>query len=1051
MKQANFKKSLWNVMRRLFTILCVITISATAYAQRHQVGGTVLDSDGAPLPGTYVLIKGTTNGATTGLDGRYKLNAKPTDVLVFTFIGMKTHEENVGKRAVINVKMEYEANKLEDIIVIGYGTKTKTTLTGAVSALKGDELIKAPSTNISSMLGGRVTGLTSVQESGQPGEDQASLRIRGSQYGVTYIVDGMPRSINDIDPNNIESISVLKDAAAAAVYGLQSAGGVIIVTTKHGKVGENQITYDGSYGISRNANFPTFLNGPEYAYYYNKGLEMDGYQAIFTDDMVKMMTNGDDTDGWANTNWIKKIFGTGHNQKHTVTATGGNDNIKYFASLGYLGQDGNIKNFTYKRFNLRSNIDAQLAKNLKMSLGIAGQYGKRERPAFIAGGGEGGDGSDAWMSVARQTIAALPFLPTTYNGLPVGSPNRSGQGSSPIAATDLSGYNKNFSLDLQTTLNLVYSVPWVKGLDIKANGAWDHGYSYSKILSTPYYIMLATIPSISVPILSYSKSMDVRNVSYNELGEGTSRYTNMTGNLWLYYNHTFGDHYVDVTLVGEMRDNRSNNLAAYGKNLPFVELAELDFAEKADNPISGMSYHSRTAGYVGRISYDYAKKYFVELSGRYDASYNFNGMNGSRWGFFPAASLGWRMSQESWLKDIKWLDNLKLRASFGETGDDSVAPYKFLNLYSSTSPLYFNGNRYTTLYASSVANPYLTWERVRAYNVGFDATMFHEMLGIEFDVFYNYNYDILQSMGGNVPGSVGSYYKDVENYSKRDTKGFEIKLSHRNVLGSGSNAFKYSVELNLSHAYTRWLKYPDSPNEPDYQRLTGHQTGEMLGWIADGLYRSEEEIDNSPWPFGQRPRVGDIKYKDINGDGVVEYQDKVFTGHSNTPAIQGGLALNGAWKGFDVALLFTAAASFDVSLTGTYYNGNDDNTVYTETFKEGGNSPKWLVTGAWTEENPNAKYPRLTVSSPTNNNGLASTFWFKDGTYLRLKTAQIGYTIPSKILDYAKIKNLRIYIEGSNLFTLDKLPKGIDPESPGVNNGYYPQQRTFMCGITITL
>jgi hypothetical protein len=225
----------------------------------------------------------------------------------------------------------------------------------------------------------------------------------------------------------------------------------------------------------------------------------------------------------------------------------------------------------------------------------------------------------------------------------------------------------------------------------------------------------------------------------------------------------------------------------------------------------------------------------------------------------------------------------------------------------------------------------------------------------------------------------------------------------------------------------------------------------MLGWVADGLYRSEDEIDNSPWPFGQRPRVGDIKYKDINGDGVVEYQDKVFTGRSNTPAIQGGLALNGAWKGFDVALLFTAATRFDVSLTGTYYNGNDDNTVYTETFKEGGNSPKWLVTGAWTEQNPNGKYPRLTVSSPTNNNGLASTFWYKDGTYLRLKTAQIGYTIPSKILNYARIKNLRVYIEGSNLFTLDKLPKGIDPESPGVNNGYYPQQRTFMCGITITL
>ncbi len=1050
MKQANLKESLWSVMRRLFTILCVITMSAVAYAQRQQVSGTVKDSDGSPLAGAYVVIKGTSNGATTGIDGRYTLSAKPVDILVFTFIGMKTHEEHVGKRASINVVMESEGLKLDDVIVVGYGTKTKTTLTGSVSALKGDELIKAPSTNITSMLGGRVTGLSSVQESGQPGADQAALTIRGSRYSVTYIVDGMPRSIDDVDPNDIESISVLKDASAASVYGLKSAGGVIIVTTKHGKQGASTINYTGSYGISRNANFPTFLNGPEFAYYYNKGLEMDGYKAIFTDDMVKMMTNGDDTDGWSNTNWIKKVFKTGQNQKHNVTVTGGTDKMNYFVSLGFLGQNGNIDKYEYRRWNLRSNVDAEVARNLKFSLNIAGQYGKNSTPGFSAGGGEGGDGGDAWMSVARQTIAALPFLPTTYNGLPVASPNNYSQGSSPIAAINESGYNRSKSFDVQTTLGLTYTVPWVKGLSVKANGSWDHGYSTSKILATPYYVMQASLPSTSSPSISYAKQIDCRLNTYNTLGEGFYRYTNMVGNLSVNFQRSFGDHNVDAMILGEERDSRYNGLAAYARDIPFVELPEISSGSyDANHNASGYSGRSRTAGYVARISYDYAKKYFAELSGRYDGSYKFNGSN-HRWGFFPAASFGWRMSQESWLKDAKWLDNLKLRFSVGETANDAVSAFQYLNSYGIGTSVYYNGTPYTALALSSVANPNLEWERVLSYNGGVDFSMWNGLLGGSVDVFYNYNYKIL-SATGSIPGSLGYYYPHYENYGRADTKGIEISLTHKNTIGTGSNAFKYNIGLNISYAYSRYLRYRDDLNIPDYQKLTGKAVGSLLGWVADGLYRSEEEIDASPWPFGQRPRVGDIKYKDLNGDGVVEYQDKAFTGHSNRPELQGGLTLEGQWKGFDFSFLFTAAAKFDVSLTGTYYNGNDDNTIYTETFKEGGNSPKWLVTGAWREDNPNAKWPRLTVSSPTNNNGLASTFWFKDGKYLRLKTAQIGYTLPKKITDFVKIKTVRVFIEGSNLFTWDGLPKGVDPESPGVNNGYYPQQRTFMGGISITL
>ncbi|MEG2061007.1 MAG: TonB-dependent receptor [Alistipes sp.] len=1054
MKQVDFLMKLSGVIRKICIVLCILTVSTAAYAQK-QVTGTIQGNDGVPLPGTNVLIKGSSVGTIAGADGRYAISAKPSDVLVFSFLGMESNETAVGMRTTIDVQLKPQS--LEEVVVVGYGTQKKASLTGSISQINGDELVKGPAMNVSSMIGGRLTGVSSVQESGQPGDDQASLIVRGSRYGVTYIVDGMPRSINDIDPSNVESVSVLKDAAAAAIYGLKSAGGVVIITTKKGERGECTINYTGSFGASTNANFPRFLDGPEFAYYYNKGLEMDGQKPIFTQEMVDKMCNGDDSDGWGNTDWVKKTFGTGFNQKHNVTVQGGNDRIRYFSSLGYQNQKGNIDNFTFKRYNLRSNVEAQIARSLKFSLNIAGSFGDQNSPGFAAGGSEGGGGSEMWMSIAHQAISAHPYLPTTYEGLPVASPGAAGRGSSPLASVNDSGYNRNKSLNVQTTIGLEWKLPWVDGLTARVNGSYDHGYSTSKILATPYSIMQAEMPSASQSDIVYAKKVDVRDNTYNTLGEGLSRSTQMVGNFSLNYVKTFAEnHHLDVMLLGELRDYKENSFAAYGKGLPFVELPELDYTQPADSPISGHSDASRSAGFVGRVRYDYANKYLVELSGRYDGSYKFNGnVGGKRWGFFPAASFGWRVSQESFMKNVNWIDDLKLRFSVGETGSDAISPYKFLNTYGlapygTPSPIYHNGNAYNTLYLSSVANPYLTWERVRSYDFGFDWNMWRGKLDVTFDVFYNYNFDILTSMGGNAPSSVGKYYMDVENYSESDTKGVEFSISHRNKVGSGKNVFRYNVGLNFTYAYTRWLRYPDSPNNPDYQKLVGKEIGSMLGWVTDGLYQSEEEIDASPWTFGQRPRVGDIKYVDVNGDGTVEYQDKIFTGRSNRPEITMGLNLGFGWRGFDVSMLFTAAAKFDVSLTGTYFNGYDDNTIYTETFKEGGNSPAWLVKNAWTPEHPNAEYPRLTINSPTNNNGLASTFWFRDGKYLRLKTLQIGYNLPDKLLRSIHMKGIRVFFEGQNLFTISGLPEGIDPESPGVNNGYYPQQRIYMGGLSIT-
>ncbi len=1041
-----------SMLKKVLLAFIASLITVAAFAQSITVKGKVIDEDGAPLSGVFVLIKGSTTGVMTDPDGHYTISVKSKDILLFSFLGMIGQEIPINGRSTIDVTLMNDTSYLEEVVVVGYGSQTKMSLTGSVSRVNGDELLKSPATNVSSLLGGRVTGVASVQESGEPGADNAALSIRGSRYGATYIVDGVPRSIDGIDPNEISSISVLKDASAAAVYGLQSAGGVIIITTKKGEAGKSKINYKGSYGLSMNANFPEFMDGPTFAWYYNKGLEMDGYPIIFTKNHLDLMTNGDDSDGWGNTNWIKETFGIGVNKNHTFSVEGGNKQARYFVSIGYLGQEGNIKGYLYDRYNLRSSIDGNINENLKFNLNIAGQAGERKTPLFSSGGTES---EGTWMSVARQAVQAHPYLPKMYDGLPVASPATVlGQPVNPLAAVEKSGYYKNPAAFLQTTATLEWSVPWIKGLTLKASGAYDKTYSTTKIFSTPYYVMLASLPTSTNPDISYTKVLDVRNTSYNTLGEGLFTSTQMVGTGSIGYVNTFADkHSVDLMLLTEIRQLKYHGFGAYGKNVGFVELPELGFATPADSPINGYSNMTRNLGFVTRLKYDFSAKYFFEFTGRYDGSYKFSGnVQGKRWGFFPAASVGWRVSEESFMKWSKnWLTNLKVRFSGGELGSDNIGAYSFLNTYSTGGVLYRNGNRYNTLYASAIANPNLTWERSRQYNVGLNASLWRGLLDIEMDAFYNYNYDILTYMGANYPSSMGGYYPSIENYSSVDSKGVEFMVSHTNTIGSGINKVSYKVAFNATYATSRWIRYPDSPNAPSYQKMTGNEYGLGLGWKTNGLFRSEEEIDRSPWMFGQRPRVGDIKYVDVNGDGEVEYQDKVFIGRPNRPKLVGGLNLGMSWRGFDLFALITGGALFDISLTGTYFNGMDDNTIFTQTFKEGGNSPLYLVQGAWRPDNPKGTYPRLTVNAPDNNNGCASTFWYRDGKYLRLKSAQIGYSLPKKWVEAVKLQGLRIFVEGSNLYTLSGLPKGIDPELPGVNNGYYPQQMTVVGGISITL
>ena len=1049
----------------MFVALALMLCGTSVFAQT-EVRGKVTDAAGQALPGVAVMVPGTTNGTMTGMDGSYSLNVKSGETINFSCVGMKdVNRVFDGKLAVINVTMEEDALFLDDVVVVGYGTQKKSSLTSAVSAIKGDDVLKAPSTNVSQILAGRLPGISSVQESGEPGQDQASLRLRGSIYGIAYVVDGFPvNNINDINPNDIESISVLKDGASAAVYGLKGAGGVMIITTKRGTKEKTSITYDGSYGVSMNANFPEFMDGPQFAYYYNMADMMDQlasgaisdrsqYTPYFTSENIAAMTNGDPTDGWDNVDYISKVFGTGTTQKHNITVTGGNDKARYYTSMGFMDQKGNIDNFGYKRYNLRSNIDSDITSRLHFKLGLSGTIASRHTPGYAAGGSDGsGYTETGYLSIANQTIVMHPYLPETYDGMYTSTIKKNtGLPQSPLAAIYESGYKKYRSVDLSANATLAYDIPGVEGLQAKISGVYDWTNSYSKLLNTPYSTM-AFVDG------SYTKKSDPRGTDEGiNIGEGSSYWQQMVGQASLEYAGQFGNHGVEALALMEVRETKSNSLAAYAKNLPFSSLPEISQGVPTNNPVSGGSGATRSVGGVFRLKYNYADRYLIELSGREDGSYLFSGMDKYRWGFFPSASVAWRMSNEEFLKPVSWLSDLKLRASVGMLGNDGVPEYSFLSTYSR----YGQDVIYKGASGSITTNPAyrpdvvpsldLSWERYLSYNVGFDASLWNGRLSIEADAFYNYTYDILTGQGSGFPASMGGYYPTYVNYPAIDAKGVDVLLTYKDQFMLAGKPFFYSVTGSVTYSKTRWIKYKDNSEVSEYRKLVGKTYGAITGWLSDGLFESEEEIDNSAW-WGTRPNVGDIKFVDINGDGKIDYDDWGYFGRSNRPELTFGLNLNFEWNGFDFNAQFTGGALFDVSLTGTYYNGYDDNTIWTQTFKEGGNSPLYLVENAWSIDNTDGTFPRLTLGSTGHggDNGLSCSFWWRDGKYVRLKSAQLGYTLPKNWFKWIGVSSFRIFAEGQNLFTIDGLPEGIDPESPGVNNGYYPQQRLVMGGVTLT-
>ncbi|MEZ7883719.1 MAG: TonB-dependent receptor [Bacteroidales bacterium] len=1031
------------VMKVAIFSLLMLVCASSAFAQT-SVKGKVTDDKGNPLTGVSIIVQGTTVGTYSDLDGTYSLvvparNSK-NGVLEFFYMGFKAVKITLDGRAQYNVTLVEDAARLSDVIVVGYGTQKKGSVTGAITQISGKELLKAPTTNISSMLNGKIAGVIGLQQSGQPGADASSIIVRGT--GAKYIVDGVERNFNEIDPNDVESVSVLKDASSAAIFGMD-ASSAIIIKTKRGQRKENKISYKGSYGISSNAVEMKMLDGPGYAYWYNKAREMDGDTPIFTAEHVRMMLNNDPTDGWGNTNWYKETFGVGTSMSHNINSSGGNEKLAYFVSLGMFDQKGNVRNFNYRRYNLRSNIDTKISKNVTLEFNIAGRIEDRKNPGYSANPAD-------WNNIPQQAIRVHPYVPMTIDGIPVSTRTASSY-VSPIAASENTGYRNTLTSILETNLALTYKVPYIQGLSFKFMGSYDASFTKSKAFSTPYKTYVANTPTPTTTNISYSLVDDARGNTAS-LVEGFTYSNDIVTNTSVNYSNVFGKHKVGAIALMETSQTEGNSMGSYGYGFDFYELDELDFAKLADKTkVSGGSSQSRKVGFAGRLNYEFDGKYLLEATLRYDGSYVFSGMmKNKRWAAFPSASAGWVISNEKWFSErFPFVNSLKLKAGIGLTGKTGISPYQDLNTLSiMDNAAVIGGSPVAGVITSKPGNQNLTWEKALHYNLGLESTLWNGLLNVEFDVFYKYAYDILSTIGGSYPDSFGGYFFSTANTNKQDYKGFELSLDHKNSIGD----FSYFVSLKTTYTQRRWLKYTDSENTPDYLKVTGSEIGSQMGFIALGLFQSEEEIANSALIPGKPVRVGDIKFLDRNGDGKITYeQDRGYVASSSYPKYVLGLSFDGKWKGFDINFLIQSGLGRDVALTGVYSSGVMDNTSMTKPFYHGGNSPQYLVENSWREDNRNAEFPRLTIVSASSNNAYSSSFWYRNGNYLRLKSAQIGYTIPIKYVKKSGFEDIRVYAEGQNLFTLSQLTKfNIDPEQPGVQNGYYPQQRVFSMGITFT-
>lgn len=993
---------------------------------KFKITGNVADNNGEPIIGASVVVNGTKNGTVTDIDGNFTLvSNSETPTLNISYVGFDTQNIKVRPGQTIKVTLKENAQSLEELVVVGYGSQKKVNVIGSIATVDSKSLEARSASDVSNMLTGQMSGVTITQTSGNPGQDGGTIRVRGvGSFGATpsplVLVDGMPGSLSDITPDEIENISVLKDASSAAIYGSRAANGVVLVTTKRGKEGRTKVSYNGSVGFSKAAELPEMAHSYEYAKFYNIAAGTETYKP----EDIQKYKDGSDPDNYADENYLDKLFG-GHSflTKHTLNVNGGNDRVQYMATVGYLHHDGLLENNYYNKYNARLNLNAKITKDLSMGIRLNGMASDRHEPS-TPGSLDSGGYAGIMLAALRYPGLLPSYMSDGSNGVGL-----KGSGT-PVAWAEkcASFYRQDFD-KFGGNVDLTYKP--IKGLTIKGIG----GYKYSLQHVRHYRSEFATA--------------DGRTNGPSSLTDDMYRTVYKTFQATADYNTTIAKkHAIDVLVGYTWEDENQRSVGGYRQKFPSNDVPYLTAGGADGQTNFGGGYDWAIQSIFGRLTYNYDERYLFEATMRYDGSSRFP--TDSKYGFFPSAALGWRVSEEKFWKDssvAKWFTNLKIKASTGVLGNNNIGNYPYQSVYTlGSNQNYVFGGVYTTgASITTYVDPNLKWEKTRTSDIGIETGFFQNRLTFNATYYYRKTTDVLYKPSASYSSIFGLNLSQV-NTGAVENKGWEFEIGYRDKVGS----FNYWVNGNFSIIKNKVLTL-GMGNVTQANGMVGNGSNLFIGYPmqmyygykTDGVFLTDEEVgewyDQSAIAKGSK--AGDIRYVDLDGDGKVTPKDMTYLG-SSIPKYNFGLSFGGDYKGFDFSVLLQGVAGVKGRL----------NEWAGFAFFQEGNIQKWQMEECWNMNPTNRypKYPRLEImSNAGSNNTLLSDFWILNASFVKVRNIQFGYKLPKNIISKAGISSMRAYISLDNPFSFDSYRKGWDPENTNNRGSYYPVMSSYTFGLTL--
>ncbi len=979
----------------------------------ETITGTITDAQGQPLPGATIKIKDATTGTTSDINGKYTITVPDaTAVLTFSMIGFETQEILAGNSRTLNITLKESTSSLDEVVVVGYGTQRRETLTGSISKVSGEDLTKNQAVNVTTGLQGRLPGLIVNQRNGVPGSEDLNIVIRGSStFGNNnplIVVDGVPRGtgiLSTLNPQDIESITVLKDGSAA-IYGARAANGVVLVTTKPGARGKTNYNFSYVYGITNPTKVPDMIDAALFSEIVNETYSYLGRGPYKTAAEIQKYRDGSDPILYPNTNWADiSLNRNTPQQRLNFQASGGSEKVRFLLSFGSSSQGSNYKNqpFKYNQYNARVRIDADLSQYLTVGANVAGVFSQRSES----------NGTD-FVTI----LQANPTLPGIYpNGLLAG-----GRFDNSPLLSDRRGYQQFNNDPITTSFTASFKVPHVQGLVLDASYNYDLRNQFQKNFSQPHYWHV-----YNTTTQQYDR---IESTSPITLTDRYDRWITTLTNFRISYKTTIGkDHNIAAMLGTEQQRNSNTFLSGTRRNFLSPALPQINAGGSRPEDLGNSGNASAGAynSFFGRLNYNYQSKYLLEATFRYEGSPNFP--KEKRYGFFPNVSAGWIISEEKFMRNVKFVNNLKLRATYGELGNDQVAAYQYLQAFELGQNYVFGGSTVPGTFSSTLPNPNITWEVSKKIDFGLNATLFNRMLDVEVTVWNQKRSNILRQPNLSVSGVFGFPRLPDQNIGKVNTSGFEVDLTHRNKIGEVS----YSVNANVAYAKSKIVFMDEVPPAQPYQANTGMPLGAGLYYKSDGIFNTQAELDSYPHIAAAKP--GDIKVLDLNNDGKIDGNDRYITNQSPTPLYVFGLNTSLQYKGFDLTLFFQGQAK-----AFTY-----DGTITEFGLEDLDNSPVYRATNRWTPTNQEgATMPRANTLSPGGN----TDFFLYDATFVRLKNAELGYTLSTDFTKKIGVKGLRAFVNGTNLLTWSKEISWRDPELSG---GFttYPPLKILSFGVNL--